>query len=118
MSSFNSRWLDYAPPSENVSGTPKNTTAKTCKSPEPVSAPALEVARNVGTEPRLPWQLERLVSAACGDVLPQGTVKLTSGLVPDLSRYVLGWGCSYLVGDRAEAERRLWEAHRAWKGVN
>lgn len=68
--------------------------------------------------PCLPWQLERLISAACGDVLPQGTVNLTSGLVPDLGRYVLGWGCSYLTGDRTEAERRLWEAHWAWQSVS
>lgn len=67
--------------------------------------------------PRLPRQLERLVSAACADVLPE-TVMLSSGFVNDLNRYVLGWGCSYLIGDRTEAERRLWEAHRVWQGVN
>lgn len=70
------------------------------------------------TPPRLSWQLERLISAACADVLPQSTVTLSSGLVPDLNRYVLGWGCSYLTSDRSEAERRLWEAYRSWQGVN
>lgn len=65
----------------------------------------------------LPWQLERLVSAASSGVLPE-TVMLATGLVTDLNRYVLGWAASYLVGDRAEAERRLWEAHRAWQGAN
>ena len=70
------------------------------------------------TLPRLPWQLERLISAACADVLPKGTVTLSSGLVTDLGRYVLVWGCSYIIGDRTEAARRLWEAYRAWQGVN
>ncbi len=74
--------------------------------------------KNQEVRPRLPWQLERLISAACADALPQSTVALPSGFVTDLNRYVLGWGCSYLVSDRAEAERRLWQAHRAWKGVN
>ena len=80
-----------------------------------------ELLRNLtapDTLPRLPWQLERLISAACADVLPQSTVTLPSGLVPDLGRYVLGWGCSYLTGDRVEAERRLWEVYRIWQGVN
>jgi hypothetical protein len=69
------------------------------------------------TLPRLSWQLERLISAACADVLPE-TVMLSSGLVTDLGRYVRAWGCSYLVSDRVEAERRLWEAHRTWKEPN
>lgn len=70
------------------------------------------------TLPRLPWQLERLVSAAASGVLPDGTVMLSAGPVPDLGRYVLGWGCAYLVSDRGEAERRLWQVYRAWRGVN
>lgn len=74
-------------------------------------------AKTADTLPRLPWQLERLISAACVDVLPE-TVMLSSGLVTDLGRYVRAWGCSYLVGDRDEAERRLWEAHRTWKEPN
>ena len=118
MSSFNSRWLGYAPVKEKSPETPKNAPDKTDKSLEPVAAPAPEVAPSAETAPRLPWQLERLISAACADALPQGTVTLPSGFVTDLNRYVLGWGCSYLVSDRAEAERRLWQAHRAWKGVN
>ncbi len=118
MSSFNSRWLGYAPVKEKSPETPKNLPDKTRKSLEPVMVPALEVVHSVGTVPRLPWQLERLVSAACADALPKDTTKLTAGIVPDLNRYVLGWGCSYLVSDRTEAERRLWEAHRAWQGVN
>lgn len=70
------------------------------------------------TLPRLPWQLERLVSAAASGVLPAGTVTLSAGLVPDLNRYVLGWGCAYLVSDRAEAERRLWQVYRTGQGTN
>ncbi len=68
------------------------------------------------TLPRLPWQLERLISAACtDDVLPE-TVMLSSGLVTDLGRYVRAWGCTYLVSDRQEAARRLWEVYGLWKG--
>lgn len=68
--------------------------------------------------PRLPWQLERLISAACADVLPKDTTTLPDGLVPDLGRYTLGWAAAYLVSDRVEAERRLWQVYRAWQGVN
>ena len=68
--------------------------------------------------PRLSWQLERLVSAACADALPKGTANLPSGLVPDLNRYVMGWGCSFLISDRTESERRLWEVYGAWQGTN
>ena len=68
--------------------------------------------------PRPPWQLERLISAACADVLPKDTTTLSDGLVPDLARYTLGWAAAYLVGDRVEAERRLWQVYRVWQGVN
>ena len=68
------------------------------------------------TVPRLPWQLERLVSAAACDQLPQGTVKLASGLVPDLNRYTLGWAAAYLTSDRAEALSRLWQVRYVWQG--
>lgn len=81
-----------------------------------VEGKCLEQVPKASTE--LPWQLERLISAACADALSQGTVKLTSGIVPDLKLYVLGWGCSYFISDRTEAERRLWEAHRAWQSTN
>ena len=118
MSSFNSRWLGYAPAKEKSLEKPKNAPDKTDESPERTTVPAPEVAPTAETAPRLPWQLERLISAACADVLPQNTVTLPSGLVPDLGRYVLGWGCSYLTGDRVEAERRLWEVYRIWQGVN
>lgn len=74
--------------------------------------------KTADTIPRLPWQLERLISAAASGVLPDGTVMLASGLVPDLGRYTLGWAAAYLVGDRAEAKRRLWQVYRAWQVVN
>lgn len=63
--------------------------------------------------PRLPWQLEALLRAATSNVL---TAELPG--VPDTGRYVLAWGCAYLVSDRDEAEQRLWAVYRAWKGVN
>lgn len=65
------------------------------------------------TLPRLPWQLERLLSAAGSDTL---TVSLPG--VPDAPRYTLAWGAAYLTGDRDEALRRLWGVYRAWQGVN
>jgi len=71
-----------------------------------------------GAVPRLPWQLERLLAAASGGALPAGTVTLEAGLVTDLNGYALAWGAAYLIGDQAEALRRLWQAHRAWQGVN
>ena len=68
--------------------------------------------------PRLPLQLERLLAAASSSRLPTGTVTLEAGLVTDLNSYTLAWGAVYLVGDQAEALRRLWQAHRVWQGVN
>ncbi len=65
------------------------------------------------TLPQLPWQLERLLSAASSNVL---TVDLPG--VPDAGRYTLAWGCSYLTGDRDESLSRLWAVYRAWQGVN
>jgi hypothetical protein len=67
--------------------------------------------------PRLPWQLERLVSAATNDQLPKETVKLEAGLVKDLNTYVLGWAASYLLGGSHEALTRLWQARKAWQGT-
>ena len=64
---------------------------------------------------RLPWELERLVSAASNGVLPSGSFTLESGIVPDLERYVFAWTCAYVLGDIVHAVSRLWEAHRAWK---
>ncbi len=65
------------------------------------------------TLPRLPWQLDRLVSAASSDNLDAAMPG-----VHDLNRYTLGWAAAYLVGDRDEALARLWAAHRAWQGLN
>ena len=60
--------------------------------------------------PRLPWQLERLLSAAASGVLH---CELPG--VPDASHYALAWGCAYLTGDKDDALRRLWQLHAAWK---
>ncbi len=73
--------------------------------------------RIADTVPRLPRKLEALVRAAGSNVLPE-TVMLSSGLVPDLNRYVLGCVGRYVVGDHDEALRCLWQAHCAWQGVN
>jgi hypothetical protein len=87
------------------------------KASQPLLTPFEELRNKSETLPRLPWQLERLISAACADVLPE-TVVLPSGLVTDLGRYVRAWGCTYLVSDCQEAERRLWQVYRAWKEPN
>jgi hypothetical protein len=75
--------------------------------------PPDELRNKSGTLPCLPWQLERLLSAASSNVL---TADLPG--VPDPSAYTLAWGCAYLTGDRSEAEHRLWQVYRAWKGSN
>lgn len=62
------------------------------------------------TIPRLPWQLERLLSAASCGVL---NVSLRG--VPDSTRYTLAWSACYLVGDRGEALKRLWEVYALWQ---
>jgi hypothetical protein len=62
------------------------------------------------TVPRLPWQLERLLSAASSGVL---NVSLKG--VPDTTRYTLAWSACYLIGDREEALKRLWEVYEAWQ---
>lgn len=53
--------------------------------------------------PRLPFALERLVSAASSNLL----TGFTFDGVPDINRYVMAWACCYLVGDRDEALNRL-----------
>jgi len=55
------------------------------------------------TIPRLPWQLERLVSAAGGNSLTGFTFEG----VGDINLYVLAWAGAYLAGDSAEALDRL-----------
>jgi hypothetical protein len=106
VSSFESRWLAYTPAQEKSLQTPKEAAVKTSKSPEP-----LVPTQTADTLPRLPWQLERLVSAASSNVL---TVELPG--VPDVPRYTVAWAASYLTGDRDEALRRLWEVYSAWQG--
>jgi len=55
------------------------------------------------TIPRLPFALERLVSAAGSNLLAGFTFEG----VPDINRYVLAWASTYLVGDSTEALDRL-----------
>ncbi len=65
--------------------------------------------------PLLPWQLEGLLRAAESDVLGRDTVMLARGLITDLNRYTLAWGCVYLTGDCNEALSRLWEVYERWQ---
>ena len=88
---------------------------------EPCSASIQGVAIPSGpdTIPRLPWQLERLLSAANSGQLPQGKQYVQGlGLVFDLGTFTLACAASYLVGDRDAALERLWQVHRSWQGVN
>jgi hypothetical protein len=116
MGSFSSRWLDYAPAKEKLTQTPRKGTDKTDKSfkPAPIEAPSISApVLNADGLARLPWQLERLLSAAAANALE---VELPE--VPDPQRYTLAWGAAYLTGDRDEALRRLWAVYRKWQGVN
>lgn len=62
----------------------------------------------------LPWQLQRLLNAASSGVL-----NVSIGGVGDSTRYAMAWGCAYLVGDKDEALKRLWEVYRVWqRGLN
>jgi TubC N-terminal docking domain len=61
--------------------------------------------------PRLPWQLERLVEAACS-----GALVVNVHGVPDTARYVMAWAATYMVSSqRDEPLRRLWEVYQAWQ---
>lgn len=64
------------------------------------------------TLPRLPWQLEQLVKAACN-----GALTLNLRGVPDTTRYVMAWACSYLTSDKEESQKRLWEVYQAWQSA-
>jgi hypothetical protein len=65
------------------------------------------------TVPRLPWQLERLISTASSGVL-----NVSMRGVPDPTRYVMAWACAYLAGDKEEALRRLWGVYSLWQPSN
>ena len=62
--------------------------------------------------PRLPWQLEHLVQAACN-----GALVLNLRGIPDTTRYVMAWACSYLTSDKEESLRRLWEVYQSWQSA-
>lgn len=117
MSRFSSRWLAYAPVEDKPPEAATEATDETTESLEPESNEVLHAAPvpTLATLPPLPWQLERLVSAASSDLLPKDPLMLPSGLVPDMNRYTLAWAASYLVGDRQEALSRLWQVRRAWQ---
>jgi hypothetical protein len=100
-------------------------------SQEPLTRETLELMRAhrdellthvvmMSSVPRLPWQLERLISAASNGSLPKReATELEPGqFVMDLNQYVLAWAAAYLTGDREEALAQMWKAHRAWQGVN
>jgi TubC N-terminal docking domain len=65
--------------------------------------------------PRLPWQLERLVTAA-----GSGALHIQFTGVPDPSRYVTAWALTYFTSSqRDEAMKHLWEVYGQWQqGTN
>lgn len=113
MSGFSSRWLAYAPVEYKPAGATDETTESL--EPPPAEAPPAAPVPTHGTLPRLPWQLERLISAASSDLLPKDPLMLPSGLIPDPNRYTLALAASYLTGDRQAALSRLWQVRRAWQ---
>ena len=60
--------------------------------------------------PPLPWQLERLVRAAADELL-----EVSIRGVKDTNRYVMGYACAYLIGDREHALSKLWEVRKLWE---
>jgi hypothetical protein len=66
--------------------------------------------------PRLPWELERLVSAAGNSRLPTGTIHAPSGMITNLENYVLSWTAAYVCGATSDASSKLWEAWSCWQG--
>jgi hypothetical protein len=66
--------------------------------------------------PRLPWELERLVSAAGNATLPDGSIYTPKGIITNLNLYVLAWAAAYLTGATEDARTHLWEAWYAWQG--
>jgi hypothetical protein len=63
--------------------------------------------------PRLPWQLERLVSAAASNLLSDVPIR---GVV-NTNHYVMAWGCAYLAGAHKQALERLWHVHNVWNAL-
>ena len=71
----------------------------------------VEVLTKRSMVPRLPWQLERLVSAAC-----DGALHIQVRGIPDPSRYVQSWALTYFTSSqRDEPLRRLWEVYQVWQ---
>jgi hypothetical protein len=62
---------------------------------------------------RLPSELESLIRAATNESLP-ASADLGTGIVPDFNRFVLAWGCVYLIGSN-DALDHLWAAQQAWR---
>ena len=70
-------------------------------------------SRNLpGSLERLPFELEALIRAATNENLPK-SVTLETGIIPDLNRYVLTWGCVAHWNAR-DALPRLWAVQRVW----
>ncbi len=86
---------------------PLTAPDKTDKTSTPLSPALPHAEASKDFVERLPWQLERLVSAATNDDL---TIVMRG--VPDINRYVMAWASTYLVGGREEAKRRLWQVQR------
>jgi hypothetical protein len=81
------------------------------KRPEPRDTGT--TAQNLpGSLGRLPFELEALIRAATNDSLPKSAT-LEAGIIPDLNRYVLAWGC-VAHWNAQDALPRLWAVHPVW----
>ncbi len=110
---FKSRKNETANPDFKVEKLEKPDEPQSLELLEPKAA-GIRLEKRPDTLPRLPWELERLLSAACLDEPLGADVR---GVL-DPNRYALAWGAAYLVGDRDEALGRLWQVYRAWRGVS
>ncbi len=69
----------------------------------------VELEGRGSTIPRLPFTLDRLVSAAGSNLLSG----FTFDGVPDINNYVRGLACDYLIGDQRHALDRLYQVQIA-----
>ena len=78
-----------------------------------LAKPEPELLESSKTLERLPFELEALVRAATADSLPKSAT-LETGIIPDLNRWVLAWGCAYLLRS-PDAREHLELAYREWQ---
>ena len=116
MSNHTLRWLKPAPPA--AAPAPLRLPVETRPPALPQAPPPILQPPPARPLPlsSLPAHLAPLVQAAARGELPRGPVFLASGLVLDLSGYVLAWASGW-PSDEAHTLRRLEEAYTVWGRV-